>query len=106
MALVLLAIIGIVFVSVGFAAAQGGLQEAEDLLAHPALLAMAIVVGVAFFFANYILAQYFMTYRIARHVVSTITITNLASVESILQSAEARPRYGEGLADAFDVGAV
>jgi hypothetical protein len=47
-----------------------------------------------------------MTWRVARHIVSTIAIVNLASVESVVQSTQARPRYGEGLADAFDIGAI
>ncbi len=58
------------------------------------------------YLVNLIVAQYFLTYRFARHFISTMTITNLAAVETVVQSKEARPRFGEGLADAVDLGAV
>lgn len=69
-----------------------------------ALLPIVLVVGI--WFANHLLVQFFLTYLVTRHISETIAIANLASVESVMQSTEARPRYGEGLADAFDLGAV
>lgn len=70
------------------------------------LAILPFVLIVLTYFVNLIVSQYFMTYRFARHFIATMTITNLASIESVVQSKEARPRYGEGLADAFDLGAV
>jgi uncharacterized membrane protein YjgN (DUF898 family) len=54
----------------------------------------------------YLLSNYWLIYRPARHIAMTLTIINLAAVESIAQAAAAGPRFGEGLADAFDIGAV
>lgn len=68
------------------------------------LIPLAVVVIV--YILNHIVVQFFMTYLTLRHLCETMEIANLASVESVVQSKDARPRYGEGLADAFDLGAV
>lgn len=71
---------------------------------------VGIGVGVAFwlalYFGHYVLSSMWLTYRNLGHLCQTLTIENLASVESVLQAAQREPRYGEGLADAFDVGAI
>ena len=89
-----------------FFPAIGSQEDIKAVVASPWFWVEAVFVGASFMLANYVLAQYFMTWRVARHIVSTITIINLASVESVVQSTQARPRYGEGLADAFDIGAI
>jgi uncharacterized membrane protein YjgN (DUF898 family) len=89
-----------------FFSAIGSAEDLKTVVASPWFWVEAVFVGASFMLANYVLAQYFMTWRVARHIVSTITIVNLASVESVVQSTQARPRYGEGLADAFDIGAI
>jgi hypothetical protein len=66
----------------------------------------AIVLVAIVYLANSILSQFFFTYLVAEHLCGTIEVENLHTIESVLQSAEMKPRFGEGLADAFDVGAV
>lgn len=47
-----------------------------------------------------------VVFTIVRHLWTTLAITNPQAFEEAAQSAEVAPQFGEGLADAFDVGAI
>jgi uncharacterized membrane protein YjgN (DUF898 family) len=104
--MIAVAVIASLIFAASFFATVGTGAEIKTALANPLFWVEGAFIFATFLLANYVLAQYFMTYRIARHIVSTMTVTNLASVESVVQSTQARPGYGEGLADAFDIGAI
>lgn len=44
--------------------------------------------------------------RLLRHLCTTMTIANPQALTAVAQSSAARQRYGEGLADSFDVDAI
>ena len=47
-----------------------------------------------------------VVFTIVRHLWTTLSVTNPKAFEEAAQSAEEAPKFGEGLADAFDVGAI
>jgi len=47
-----------------------------------------------------------VVFSVVRHLWTTLSITNLQAFEAALQAVEDAPQFGEGLADAFDVGAI
>jgi uncharacterized membrane protein YjgN (DUF898 family) len=98
---------GIVMWIVGYQKLTGevSLPMPRDTAAQYGFIAM-FVVWLALYIGYYILSGVWLTYRIARHVCQTLTIENLAAVETVLQAPQRELRFGEGLADAFDVGAV
>ncbi len=104
--MIAVAIVASLIFAASFFAVIGSGADMKTALANPLFWVEGVFIFASFMLANYVIAQYFMTYRIARYIVSTMTVTNLASVESVVQSTQARPRYGEGLADAFDIGAI
>lgn len=54
----------------------------------------------------YLLSYLWFRVQIMRHLCATLTIGNLASVDLVLQSQALHQKFGEGLADGFDVGGV
>jgi uncharacterized membrane protein YjgN (DUF898 family) len=72
---------------------------------------LMIVAGVVAILALAYLGWHLLSYlwlrvQIMRHVCATLTISNLASVEAVLQSQALHQKFGEGLADGFDVSGV
>ncbi len=53
-----------------------------------------------------ILSYVILRYEIVAHVCRTLEISDMAAFGRVVQSTEDVPATGEGLADAFDVGAI
>ncbi len=53
-----------------------------------------------------VLSYLILRYEIAAHVCRTLKISDMAAFDRVIQSTEDVPATGEGLADAFDVGAI
>ena len=66
--------------------------------------ALAIVAIAAGLLAGPILTIVIFRFCLVRHLCRTLTITNIAVVDRVVQSADKGPKRGEGLADAIDVG--
>lgn len=66
------------------------------------LLVLIFVIGIAFSAARLAVFVHPMLRRLAH----SLSIVGTEDFEAILQSQQARPRRGEGLADAFDVGNI
>jgi hypothetical protein len=66
------------------------------------LLALFFVIGIAFSAARLAVFVHPMLGKLAH----SLSIVGKEDFEAILQSQQARPRRGEGLADAFDVGSI
>ena len=58
------------------------------------------------FVALPIIRMAWLYFDILKHVCRTLEIGNLSAVEAVVQDTRQSPKFGEGLADAFDVGAV
>lgn len=80
----------------------------EDLavqFAVPAALALGVVVLVVSMF-SLSLKHVVLTFGFAHHVFSTLTVTNPQAFDRATQDTTAEmPRFGEGLAQGFDIGA-
>jgi uncharacterized membrane protein YjgN (DUF898 family) len=84
------------------AAASG--QSLADIDDSP-LFAVLPFVSVLLILTCYSLASaLWLQPRLLRHVTRTTTIANPAVLDRVAQSTVKGPRFGEGLADAFDVG--
>jgi hypothetical protein len=53
-----------------------------------------------------ILSYVILRYEIVAHVCRTLEISDMAAFDRVIQSTQDVPATGEGLADAFDVGAI
>jgi hypothetical protein len=67
---------------------------------------LTIVIVIAVFMSLPIIKFIFFHYPVIRHGATTLVVTDIASLERIVQSSKDDPRFGEGLAAAldFDVG--
>ncbi len=84
--------------------AMGSGDEAavQNLRTLIVLLGLSFVIGIAFSAARLAIFVHPMLGAIAH----SLSILGEEDFEAILQSQQARPRRGEGLADAFDVGSI
>lgn len=79
--------------------------ELLELLSRVFPYAM-ILVTIAMVLPGYWLLNYcWLRARILRHLATTLTVENMGALEQIAQSSRPRQRFGEGLADSFDIGA-
>jgi hypothetical protein len=69
-------------------------------------IAIGIVAAIVFFIVNYVLTYLWLYVPILKHVCRTMEISDLGAADAIAQSTAPAPRFGEGLADAFDVGVI
>lgn len=79
-------------------------------MADPSGQLVGIVVGIVVAALMLVLSP-LVTYPIAifqvvRHVWTTLSIHDIGALDRILQAPKEEPRFGEGLADALDVGAI
>jgi len=65
-----------------------------------------IVLVVVFMVAAPILTYCILIFGMVRHFFATLSVANPEAFDHVRQSVERGPEYGEGLADAFDVGAI
>jgi uncharacterized membrane protein YjgN (DUF898 family) len=72
----------------------------------PVAVPLLIALFVLLWFTSPIIRMAWLLFPIIREFCRTLEIRNLQSVESVVQSHRAGPRFGEGLADAFDVGGL
>lgn len=63
-----------------------------------------IAVTVTMIFAIGVMSRVLVFHRMARAVVSTLAIAGAENFATVAQSLDRAPTYGEGLADAFDLG--
>ena len=67
---------------------------------------MVTLVVVLYIIVTPILSYLILRYEIVAHVCRTLEISDMAAFGRVVQSTEEVPATGEGLADAFDVGAI
>lgn len=66
-----------------------------------------MIVAVALFLLGYnLLSTWWLKARVIRHLCSTIEIADVGAADAIVQSSLPVRKFGEGLADSFDVGAI
>jgi len=68
-------------------------------------VALLIIGFVLILVATSIISTVILTFGITKHMFSNIQITNPQSLMSVSQAKTGEPEFGEGLADALDVGA-
>lgn len=95
--LMLLVSTGLAFLGLG-----GFLAGFLVMLPPVALIGLVVV----FMVAGPILTYCILIFGMVRHLFETLSITNPEALDRVRQSVERGPEYGEGLADAFDVGAI
>jgi hypothetical protein len=69
-------------------------------------VAGTVVDLVVLYAAFYVLTYRWLYVPILKHLCRTMEISDLSAADAIAQSMEPAPRFGEGLADAFDVGVI
>ena len=72
----------------------------------PLWILFVIVIGLLFLFVFPILVHLMFRFHAVRHVCETLKVPDQGIFEQIIQSTQKDPSYGEGMADAFDVGAI
>jgi uncharacterized membrane protein YjgN (DUF898 family) len=90
------AVLGLVVVPVAFGAAEA------KLLVPVAGFAVAALMLVLSPLVTYPIA----VFQAVRHVWTTLSIHDIGALDRVLQAPKEEPRFGEGLADALDVGAI
>ena len=68
---------------------------------QPAIVVILIVLWFGF---SSIFRTAWLRFGLVERISHSLSITNLAAVEAVIQSSQEMPRHGEGLADALDVG--
>ncbi len=118
----LLGVFGLIVLTVGLGAGAGaavvGVLKASGAAtpaaADPKASLMAIAIMqfgivalllVVFLPGYRLLSDCWLRPRIIRHLATTLEVGNLAAIEQVAQSARPRQKFGEGLADSFDLGA-
>ena len=86
----------------GFLAYRLGLQVNVDPAAT-SLRAVVIAVFIVFVLVQNVVSSLWLQPRLLRHLCLTTTIGDLSVFERVRQSPAGRPRFGEGLADSFDI---
>ena len=81
-------------------------QEELPVAAMAVGIPLAIGFVAMFFVGLPLVIELIVRFAILRHVVTTLELTHLETLDDIVQSAAASPRVGEGLADAFDIGTM
>ncbi|MCZ6511579.1 MAG: DUF898 family protein [Alphaproteobacteria bacterium] len=99
----LIAVVVLLVATFGVVAALSGVEEVAD----PGLAAVGIILSVIpiillLFFLPMINLLLFY-YPVIRHIATTLRLTDISSLERIVQSSRDDPRFGEGLAAALDV---
>ena len=67
---------------------------------------MVPLIIVIYIIVTPILSYLILRYEIVAHVCRTLKISDIAALDRVVQSTQDVPATGEGLADAFDVGAI
>ncbi|HLI11344.1 MAG TPA: DUF898 family protein [Alphaproteobacteria bacterium] len=78
-----------------------GMPQASGHLMFAVVVACALVI---FLPASQLLSYCLLRARVLRHLVDTLTLENPEALASVTQSARRRQRFGEGLADSFEIG--
>jgi uncharacterized membrane protein YjgN (DUF898 family) len=92
----------------GIATARGAL-DASDARAYAALIGGIVAVAMVplfFFFLMPMLRYVFVYVPFLRHLTSVVAISDLGALDAVVQDEGERPKTGEGLADALDVGGI
>lgn len=104
---------GIPFIFIAVSGLGFGLGSLPDLtpeaMAQAILslwLLFVIVIAVLFFLVFPVLVHLMFRFHAVRHVCETLSVPDQVIFEQIIQSTQQDPSYGEGMADAFDVGAI
>ena len=72
----------------------------------PSTIVVFLILMLILFFGLPIIRVAWLNVEVLRTLCATLTIDNLTAVERIVQDSRDAPRYGEGLADALDVGGL
>ena len=84
---------------------EAGKKVIEVISAGGGVLALTSIVGLlTFLFFKRVVTTVVLQHPLMVHICSTLTIINPSKLDQIVRSNEAVPRFGEGFADAFDVG--
>lgn len=86
---------------IGFSMKAGAPPDPKAVLsAAPLLMAAA---GF-FYLGNYLLQVMVLQVGILKHLCATLMVTNAGALAAVAQAQAPAPRFGEGLADSFDIG--
>lgn len=102
--MVLFAVIsGIVFSAVvGLALKAGATQAMAPVVA----MVLGGVLGVLILVVSPLVTYPIAVFQTVRHVWTTLSIHDIGVLDRVTQAPKEEPRFGEGLADALDVGAI
>lgn len=99
----LVGIVTLLFSTFGVLAAFSATEE----VANPALAAVGIILAaipiILLLFFLPMMNLLFFYYPSIRHIATTLRVTEISSLQRIVQSSKDDPRFGEGLAAALDV---
>jgi uncharacterized membrane protein YjgN (DUF898 family) len=99
----LMAVVVLLFSSFSvLAALSGGEELTNPGAAMAGILLSAIPIILLLFFLP-MMSLLFFYYPAIRHIATTLRLTEISSLERIVQSSKDDPRFGEGLAAALDV---
>ncbi len=88
------------------AATQAGADPKAGLMAISIIQLVIVPLLLIVFLPGYrLLSDCWLRARIIRHLATTLTIENVGAIDKIVQSTRPRQKFGEGLADSFDLGA-
>ena len=99
----LMTVVALLVTSFGVLAALSGAGDPADsgLVTAGIFLSFIPIILLLFFLPMINLLMFY--YPVIRHIASTLRLTDISSLERIVQSSKDDPRFGEGLAAALDV---
>ena len=99
----LMTVVALLVTSFGIIAALSGAGDPADsgLVTAGIFLSFIPIILLLFFLPMINLLMFY--YPVIRHIASTLRLTDISSLERIVQSSKDDPRFGEGLAAALDV---
>ncbi len=103
LALSILAFVGLIGGLFGFGIAILSLVQIANQVSN---LIMFFAIAVFMLILGPVVTYCILILGTIRHIYETLTIANPEAFDRVLQSTERGPEFGEGLADAFDVGAI
>ncbi len=97
-----------IMVVIGIPSSILGFMVSNLTQGQPPSIATLVIPIIGFLFllvATSIISTVILTFSIVKHIFSHIKINNPDSLVSVSQASSSKPAFGEGLADALDVGA-
>ena len=99
--LVLLVTAGVVAVIIVIGA---GISVKPGAQFSPIVAVIPLAIFPVFYLGNYLLQVMVLQVGILKHLCATLAVTNAGALAAVAQAQAPAPRFGEGLADSFDIG--